>query len=90
MKEESKVTELGQERLERLEKQVKELKADKDKEIKEIIFCEVIFDPSKYMIGQKKCNLLLKKGFQVFNPETLCCSPSWTRTKDPLINSQML
>ena len=51
-------------RLARLEKKVKDF--TKDKEIKEIIFCEVIFDPAKFMIGQKKCNLLLKKGFQVY------------------------
>ena len=57
--EESKVPELD-ERLERLEKQVKELKADKDEEIKSVRFVEVLFHPSKFHIGQKIVNQLLK------------------------------
>ena len=55
---ESKVPELDN-RLEALEKQVKELKADKDEEIKELTFIPVLFDPTKYLEGQKAVNLLL-------------------------------
>jgi len=61
MKEESKVPELD-ERLEALEKKVKDLKADKDEEIQEIFFEEVLFDKSKYKIGEMKINHLLKSG----------------------------
>ena len=43
-------------RLEALEKKVKDLKADKDEEIQEIFFEEVLFDKSKYKIGEMKIN----------------------------------
>ena len=56
---ESKVPELD-ERLERIEKQVKELKADKDEEIKEVFFQEILFDKKLYKDGESKVNLLLK------------------------------
>ena len=59
MKEESKVPELD-ERLEALEKKVKELKADKDEEIKEVFFQEILFDKKLYKDGESKVNLLLK------------------------------
>ena len=49
-------------RLEALEKKVKDLKADKDEEIQEIFFEEVLFDKSKYKIGEMKINHLLKSG----------------------------
>tara|TARA_B100001013_G_scaffold223438_1_gene136616 strand:+ start:279 stop:548 length:270 start_codon:yes stop_codon:yes gene_type:complete len=49
-------------RLEALEKKVKDLKADKDEEIQEIFFEEVLFDKSKYKIGEMKINHLLKLG----------------------------
>ena len=49
-------------RLEALEKKVKDLKADKDEEIQEIFFQEVLFDKSKYKIGEMKINHLLKSG----------------------------
>ena len=58
MFEESKVS--IDERLERLEKQVKELKADKDEEIKEVFFQEILFDKKLYKDGESKVNLLLK------------------------------
>ena len=51
-----------QARLEALEKKVKDLKADKDEEIQEIFFQEVLFDKSKYKIGEMKINHLLKSG----------------------------
>ena len=56
---ESKVPELDN-RLEALEKQVKELKADKDEEIKEVFFQEILFDKKLYKDGESKVNLLLK------------------------------
>ena len=56
---ESKVSELD-ERLASIQKQVKELKADKDEEIKSVRFVEVLFHPSKFHIGQKIVNQLLK------------------------------
>ena len=56
--EESKVPELD-ERLERLEKKVKDLKAAEDEEIKEVRFVEVLFDPTKFKVGQEAVNLLL-------------------------------
>ena len=49
-------------RLEALEKKVKDLKADKDEEIQEIFVEEVLFDKSKYKIGEMKINHLLKSG----------------------------
>ena len=49
-------------RLEALEKKVKDLKADKDEEIQEIFVEEVLFDKSKYQIGEMKINHLLKSG----------------------------
>tara|TARA_B100000953_G_scaffold268735_1_gene238107 strand:+ start:141 stop:410 length:270 start_codon:yes stop_codon:yes gene_type:complete len=49
-------------RLEALEKKVKDLKADKDEEIQEIFVEEVLFDKSKYKIGEMKINHLLKLG----------------------------
>ena len=51
-----------QARLEALEKKVKDLKADKDEEIQEIFVEEVLFDKSKYKIGEMKINHLLKSG----------------------------
>ena len=56
--EESKIPELD-DRLERLEKKVKDLKAAEDEEIKEVRFVEVLFDPTKFKVGQEKVNLLL-------------------------------
>ena len=56
--EESKIPELD-ERLEKLEKKVKELKVE-DEEIKEVQFVEVLFDPTKFKVGQEKVNLLLR------------------------------
>ena len=55
--EESKIPELD-ERLEKLEKKVKELKVE-DEEIKEVRFVEVLFDPTKFKVGQEAVNLLL-------------------------------
>ncbi len=49
-------------RLEALEKKVKDLKADKDEAIQEIFVEEVLFDKSKYKIGEMKINHLLKSG----------------------------
>ena len=46
--------------MEKLEKQVKELKADKDEEIKEVFFQEILFDKKLYKDGESKVNLLLK------------------------------
>ena len=51
-----------QARLEALEKKVKDLKADKDEAIQEIFVEEVLFDKSKYKIGEMKINHLLKSG----------------------------
>ena len=56
--EESKIPELD-DRLERLEKKVKDLKAAEDEEIKEVRFVEVLFDPTKFKVGQEAVNLLL-------------------------------
>ena len=47
-------------KLEKLEKQVKELKADKNEEIKELFFQEIVFDKKLYKDGESKVNLLLK------------------------------
>ena len=58
---ESKIPELD-DRLEKLEKKVKDLKAAEDEEIQEIFFEEVLFDKSKYKIGEMKINHLLKSG----------------------------
>jgi len=56
---ESKVSELD-ERFEHLQKQVKELKADKNEEVKELFFQEIVFDKKLYKDGESKVNLLLK------------------------------
>ncbi len=56
--EESKIPELD-DRLEKLEKKVKDLKAAEDEEIKEVRFVEVLFDPTKFKVGQEAVNLLL-------------------------------
>ena len=47
-------------KLEKLEKQVKELKADKNEEVKELFFQEIVFDKKLYKDGESKVNLLLK------------------------------
>ena len=47
-------------KLEKLEKEVKELKADKNEDVKELFFQEIVFDKKLYKDGESKVNLLLK------------------------------